>query len=843
MIVRLIIALLLSVSVFAQEPIEINDFSGGLNTKDGIFHVRPNQCIKGQNWDLSDETFALKIRNGYVPIGYKPDTNSLKFLYTHYYRDGRKELFGIAKSDTLLCGKLYRSGDSRYVLDTSIYDFVYPNADWKAVSWKNNVIFTNGKQRPLIWNGSDCRLLSLPAPGELEIIPVDSTDNLTGEYIYTVFLYDSAATGVCAYISPKVYVNSGGFLLRGFSSIAPDTSYHDTSAALTADTVRFRIFRTKRIHNTRDLYGPDSITFYSLDADDNIYLKNIAVLDTLTILDTFTNGNLGVSAYHPFNVGRLGLDGDTVTARTFGMPNFIERDSSSDEKIGKVQPSGWYLPDSSIIVGVAYMVTFFDSLNQIESDSGRVFYITPEDDDTARYYRIGIPPVPHSDTLLYRRIYKSLLIENKDYSIDTTFERYYYTDYGNAARGINSKLLSEDEKEALGFYWAYRRHFEYKNLDSNFVNWAFYPLVTITSKDSTAYTDSVLWDSLVQRPSFIKSIAPSRLDNITLMDDALWGTEGSKLYKTLLDGVAYWGSWNWYAFNLDDGDEITSVFSDRGNITVMKNNSQHLAYRDNDGEYTLKWIVRGRGCVAPLSVQFYDGGVVYLAENGVFYETAAPAKDRGSERDALSYPIADLLDYSISEKREARSALYKNMYFLSFPDKDTTYVCFLNYLPQKVWMIYDMTFERAINYDTKDNAGLVPSSDMLFITGSDSAIYKFDTTHADKGVDIVARWKSGPIARGSRNIQIDKFGIWTSTPDSVFTFKVYDHRDSGAVESIELTPDDNYYEMGLSPNEGNYFYIEIDNFDDRPAGGVYTDQLIINGIDIYVKPGTAEITH
>ena len=92
-------------------------------------------------------------------------------------------------------------------------------------------------------------------------------------------------------------------------------------------------------------------------------------------------------------------------------------------------------------------------------------------------------------------------------------------------------------------------------------------------------------------------------------------------------------------------------------------------------------------------------------------------------------------------------------------------------------------------------------------------------------------------------MQISDIGIWTSTPDSVMTFKLYDARDSAVVDSVEITPDDNHYKFGLSPNLSNYFYIGITNTDDGAGGTVYTDQIRINEIDIYVKPGTAEITH
>ena len=786
------------------QDVVINDFSGGLATKPGIFHVKPNQARECLNWDLSEKPGALTIRNGYAPVGYKNDTNSLVFLHTHYYRDDRKELFGIAKSDTAAWGTLYRSGDKRIILDSAIYHYVYTGAQWSAVSWKDHVILANGYQRPLVWNGSECRQLTLPAPGEPSVVQIDSTDNLDGEYRYMIYQVPYAGENVdylTSYKTQPIYVNNGALFLYGFPSVTPDSLYSDTSSALVVDTIVFALYRTKALNGELD----DTTYFYSV-MDNNYCTLNVAEIDTFTWLDTIPDESLGVGKYS-FIQGQIeqysGLDSNNkIKARRFGMPNFICRDTCApgSERLGRVQLTDWMLADSTPIIGVGYMMTYWDSVSQIESDSGRVFLITPEEEDTARYYRIGLPPVPPNDTGLQRILYKGLYIE-REYYIEDTF---YYK---------NSRFTTvSEEDESHADDPRYHMKIKRTNLDVDTMFYGgFYPVTTIECRDSIAYTDSTIWDSISVKQPYAGAVAPHKLNHITLMGDALWGTQGSKMYNSYLDTIGHWGAWDWYAFNLDDGDEITAIFPDREYITVFKNRSQHVLYQDSDGLYSKKWTVRGRGCVAPNSVQFYDGGVIYLDEHGVYYETAAPAKDKGTDRNSLSQPISDLIDYPISELKKAQSDIYDGKYFLSFPDKDTTYICFLDLLPNKVWGIYDFAFEAATNYDIQDNAGLVPSSDMLFITGSDSAIYKFDTTQTDNGTEIVARWKSGPIARSVRDMQISDIGFWTGTPDSVMTFKLWDSRDSAVIDSREITPDDNHYKIGLKPNGSNYFYIGITN--------------------------------
>jgi len=823
--------------VHAEDVIRIDDFSGGLNTKAGLFHIKPNQARECLNWDLSDEYGALKIRNGYTKVGGGSDTNSLLSIYAHYYRDGRKELFGVKNIDSASWGVLLRSGDHRIVLDTNVRNFLYTGAEWNWCSWKDKIILANGRQKPLIWNGKDCRPLSLAAPGEFLTTPIVTTKgHLNGEYRYVIQIKSQTGTTYrTSYITPPIRAYNEGVVLHGFAGIAPDSTNSDTSASGVIDNVDFFIGRTKAYSG--DL--TDSVNFYRIrywdQGADTGYFKNIPIsaLDTLTWIDTIGDSNLTPTGSDGFiwlcdarmyNAGRDTGSTPTINARRFGMPGYVGYDSASDSLMGLVQPSGWLLPEdsSSRILATCYMMTYFDSANGIESDSGRALYITPEVEDTAHYYKIGLPPRLPSDTALYRILYKAFQVERITGTPDSIYiaelgiwmDRY---DYVNFMRTVG---IFPSTSFLTGA----------KNVDTILVG--YYPLATITDS-STIYVDSVIWDSLRQKDIYYRAQIPHNLNHPFVYGDRLWGFENSRLFYSFLDSVGYWGIFQNFAFNLDDGDKITAAFPDREYITIFKNRSQHVIYQDNDGKYSKKWTVRGRGCVAPNSLAFYDGGYLYLAENGVFYESAMPAKDKGTERKPLSDAIADLIDYPISELDDAEGFIYQDKYLLSFPAKDTTYVYDFK---SGGWYIWNFAFECAINYDTVFRSGLVLSSDMLFITGSDSAIYKFDTTTTDNGADIIARWKSGPIARSARNVQVNNMGFWTGN-DTSFSCVLYDAEDTAYIDSMKITPDDRHYLKSPAINESNYFYIKITNLPDTTVG------LEINGIDVYVKQGTAEINH
>jgi len=798
--------------VHAEDVIRIDDFSGGLNTKAGLFHIKPNQARECLNWDLSDEYGALKIRNGYCKVGQKNDTNSLQFLYTHYYRDGRKELFGVAKSDTASWGCLYRSGDADYTLDTNIYNFLYTGSKWSATSWKDKVIFANGRQRPLIWNGTVCKPLAIPSPGVPDVVPINGSGNLDGEYYYFLY-YNAPGWARESALTPRIKANNENMLLFHFPIMQADSAW---PSAFSGDwdkdttTLEFLILRSKAL---KPGDGLDSLRFYPIkyfngSVDTGYFVMPMSAMDTFTWIDTIADCYFGdsagfTSAYRCWHTSRH-------LSKYFGSPGYLSRENSSAERKKKVILDTLSTGDS--VLATLYMVTYFDSTNVIESDSGRAFTIYPQAYDDTMYYRISIPPAPPNDSNMHRIIYKAFMVRSVIYG-DSNLVNNKYT------YPILQVLSPAKSANVIG-------------IDT--ILTPFYQIAVIGNKDSLAFTDSTLWDSVSSLGiSYTNHSAPVELNSPFIFNDKMWGFQGSQVMWSYLDSVGYWGAWDWIAFNLDNGDEITAIVPDREYINIYKNHSQYVLYQDADGQYTKKWTVRGRGCVAGETVQFYDGNIIYLDENGVYMESAMPAKDKGTQRAPLSEPIADLIDYPISELDDAIGFIYDDKYMLSFPDKDTAYVYDFKV---DAWSIYDFAFKAAVNYDTRDNDGLVPSSDMLFITGSDSAIYKFDTTATDNGADIIARWKSGPIARSARNVQINNMGFWTGN-DTSFSCVLYDAEDTACIDSMKIAPDDRHYLKSPAINESNYFYIKITNLPDTTAG------LEINGIDVYVKQGTAEINH
>ncbi|MBW1921709.1 MAG: hypothetical protein JRI81_16030, partial [Deltaproteobacteria bacterium] len=164
--------------VHAEDVIRIDDFSGGLNTKAGLFHIKPNQARECLNWDLSDEYGALKIRNGYCKINNDtiPGIEPIYGLYGYTNRAGEKYLFGItprmsvdsADSHFVGLGELQVSDAFGYSFDTAnpVYEYIYTGTRPSWATWKDMVFMSNGRQRPIVWTDGYGRDLIVQTPGE-----------------------------------------------------------------------------------------------------------------------------------------------------------------------------------------------------------------------------------------------------------------------------------------------------------------------------------------------------------------------------------------------------------------------------------------------------------------------------------------------------------------------------------------------------------------------------------------------------------------------------------------------------------------------------------------------------
>jgi len=866
-VIRFIFIFLLAVSAVAQDVV-INDFSGGLATKPGIFHVKPNQAREFYN--LASTNKALSIRDGYDRIDTAYDT--VRSIYNYTQRDGRKRLLGIVDDSLEGVADLVISEAYEYGIDTADgavigFSHIYSKGEMFWATWKSDAYWSNGRQRAKIIRDTVVRDMVTLAPGELRTIPIDAGSELDGEYQYVVIsFYKSCDTAswydnyMAGYSSIPIKVIDGRVLITNIPPPAYDTlvDIADTTGQY-SDSVVVAIYRSLANEDNTD---DTAFTYYRVWVDS---LVPYGALDTLTIIDSIPDDSFGTGSYTNQIMGQIiglaisnsySLD---LYAFRSGAPTYVRYNDGADSA-NYIFPRDTgdggspVIADSIVLRSVSYICTYIDTLTEFESDSSRALRINWTAGDTC--YTIGVPKAPTGMEYLKRAIYKSYTYEVvQDTALtDPTVKDTSIYMYSAASPGYrwyleilkNGQLIQvappvyrSDMESAMPTFHTGVYRIKFKTGIPNIfyrdsVITPYFKIGEIDDYTTLTFLDTTTFDSTLTGTIFTRPTARKHFGQLKPFGDRMWGIDRSNVSWSYLDTSGLWGAWSYIALNPDDGDENIAIAPCRDYMKVFKNKSQFILYMDSDYEYSRKWIVDGIGCVAPKSMVACNNGLIYLSNHGVVNETGSVYRDKGSDYGIISYPIDDLIDYKPSELRTAIGFLYDDKYWLSFPAKDTTYVYDLI---TGGWAIYGYAFSDATNYDTVQTATMNPPTEMVFTIKDDKGIYLVaDTTQTDNGVPIIARWKSGPFAKSSRNVRIDKLGFWTDD-NSSFSYVLYDAEDTAKIDSIKITPDDRYYLISPVINESNYFQLGITNLPDTSA------DLEINEIDIYVKPGTAEITH
>jgi len=832
---------------FGQEA-QIHDFSGGLNTKAGIFGVKPNQATECLNTDPSEKYEALRPRKGYVSLTDSlPQATPVYGLYGAIDRDGSKRLVAVTdqRSSSLTgLGYLVASPDYDYEIDLdsgadSLYPYIYTGAPFSYTTWKDDEFISNGRQVPIVIHNGYARDLVVQAPGEPRIYPINDTAATgygleNGEYRYLIiFAPGNGGNYNVSYLTHPVKSDSRGkVMLTNFTSRALDTLLDTTDGEW--DSCRLSIYRCT---TNVERYTKD-IKMWSIFAVDLHPADSI--LDTLRIIDSVPDTLLGTGSYtgteYPDYVKRGRLSNLNLNNFRVGAPTYIGRNISSDTN-DICLPKDTAGDIDTTTICVAYMCTYTDTITGYESDSGRNLYVFLQIDtsgvDTVldSNFVIGIPPVPAGSEYLVRNLYKAYGYTYARDSMGGNVLRGWDTTYiiKWGSRPIRGRWHATDRDTILTPIYA---------LDTNFS--PYYRLATIEDSTIKYYTDTNTWDSIMsQRDIYYRSGAPVALNYIVPFGDRAWGAEGSDVYYSYLDSGGYWSVFDNIALNKDDGDVITAIVPDRDYINIYKNNSKFILYTDDGINYNRKWIVDGIGCIAPYSMVSYNGNMIYLSSNGVISETGSIYKDKGSSVGIISFNIENLIDYTPDQQRTAVGAIKDNKYWLSYPDKDTTYVYDFK---TGAWSIYDYAFSQATFYDTVHSDNIRPAKDMLFITSSSDKIFKADTGILDiDGSDssaIYCNWTSGYIGMSPTIKTISEVGLYTE-PDIVdssntVAIRIYDSWNN-LRDSAIFTMQQPYEKKSPDRRElGNYFRVKVDNV----SGSDTLAEFNINGIDIWIDGQT-----
>ncbi|MFX0194824.1 MAG: carbohydrate binding domain-containing protein [Candidatus Hodarchaeota archaeon] len=216
---KIFLLLLISAVAFAQEPdYRVNDFSGGLNTAFSPLSIGNNQATLLRNVYLSAEIGSLPKRYGFRAMTDSINgSRQMTGIYGAINRSGRKRMYGVIDTTTSTnplygLGGLFVSANFGYNLDTSlaIYPYVYTGETPYWTMWRDDIFFSNGRQKPIIIHNDLARDMVLQAPGEPRIYPINDTAatgfGLDGEYKYAIL-----ASSNCGVTSGSELITNNGF--------------------------------------------------------------------------------------------------------------------------------------------------------------------------------------------------------------------------------------------------------------------------------------------------------------------------------------------------------------------------------------------------------------------------------------------------------------------------------------------------------------------------------------------------------------------------------------------------------------------------------------------------------
>lgn len=823
--------ILMAVSVRGQEnrTVVIRDFSGGMMTRVSEAVELPKHADIFFNLDPWRFEPALGRRQGFVradSADSQPSTNRVGvYGFTNISYD--RILFQTVLNDSNW-QDLYTSdmdNDSGYWLSPDIDAFkrrwVYQNTtpDWSS---HNNVVFLSDQinypvaidargtgdsaARPAV-------SLYLPPPGAPLLEIIDSA-GLTGQFRYaiatwpprdtTIVVTMDTISGWIGYISPVITLNNQSVVIHCFPAMVWDSA----NAGVEENYAKFRILRTKadRVDPLVDslYFLGDTLTYGSMDSIDAIY-----VIDDGTTPTFVPDSHLAMTTDFIYETTQDSARPQSMTFRyrgtgqplyqQWGQGTGLEIHNSETYSAG-IRHLG-ATSDSSSVFYAHYFCTYYDTLLEMESDSGKNLVIavdtTEYDGTTEEFFHINFPRIPN------------------------------HPQYKNCVLNIY-RAARFDTTSTVDNHYVFFKEFQ--------------RIARMTGRAGVARTDNVrisdMEVDLEKYPYWEGSPAPPhRFKGIEFYDDRGYAWYDNRVWVTDPDSLRF-SELGFVAVNPELGDEIITIVPAEDRIIIYTTRERHEIYEDDWGDLTLvspPEISRGIGCINPHVMQSWRGSRIYLSADGrVYMESHVSGRDRGSRTDQISRALDNILtNYSYDELKAATSAIVDDdKYFLSFPDKDTVFVCFLE-VKDFPWGIQGLSFLQSTFYKNHSSLFKGATGELVFTSGQDQKLYRWGGVD-DDSVDVAeSQWRSLPFGMEANPYPIDGYAIFTAgmatdSSDSIeITFlndkKTVVYTDTVVTSTVYGTK---YYPMG-GLSYSNWWQVEIDFF----ATG--SDSMRVVRIDIY----------
>jgi len=165
---------------------ELNDFSGGLNSKANPLSLAKNEAVVSQNIRYNSTLRALTKRNPILKYGTIAGGTPITGLFRYYAYNGTKVLLGASNN------KIYTGNDQTGVF-TSIFTLPVPSYKEQWLTWNNQAIMVDGYNANVKYDGT-----SASATYVGSVLATDSGGGSgpgTGTYSYKVSCYTNNSLG------------------------------------------------------------------------------------------------------------------------------------------------------------------------------------------------------------------------------------------------------------------------------------------------------------------------------------------------------------------------------------------------------------------------------------------------------------------------------------------------------------------------------------------------------------------------------------------------------------------------------------------------------------------------
>lgn len=811
-------------TITGENILSIKNF-GGLNTRSGDFSIKQNEFRVLDGVDLNLNLGSITKRWGYDNQGTVANQDSLIGIFGAYFSDGRQRLFYVGDSNGAGYGNIYATDFNLTTGQTRIV------TEWPVINkptftiFKDKVYITNGSSRGVVYDNQKAIPFPLYAPAEPKIVPLNTSGNLNGEYVYVFKFRESRGQGkynilVSGEPSQRIAVKNGQVLLKDFSWVT------GTSQDPSPESTMIRIYRTKANPGNLD----EGDTAYWVGTD--IEASDTADLATKSFTDNVADGSLSSDSTTTVRtLERTGV-GTGKNFPVYGSPMFIDNGNRADSGLRKGTPPNFW--------GYVYRTTILDTATLLESPlSPPMFWQAGATNDSLEF---GVVLPPLSTAGYKTNVYRALVVYD---SWDTTWLNVPEALENNRYITVDaSKCVTRPNGDLECYLTSQPRHEPGSGKDSLYIDNYF--LVTQLDEGDTLYEDFEGHDSVALASFenlYSPSVPPTPLDGMITANDRLFGFRGENVYFSNLDSASRWFIFNWITVNAQDGDRVNAMFQQRDAIRIGKTKALYNFFQDGNLNWNLSEISQHFGIVSQHSVASGIGGTYYYTDFGVVRENEGQFRNRQFNTELISTKVSALDTIPVAIKESAIGFYHKQMYMLSLPydstagDSGLTYVYFEKANEWARWP--NLSFGGATLYSTETELSFLPPDTMYFFKAGQSVIYRFADFEKDNtdGVafPIEIRATSAPLFTNDMNLykRVNRVGViaGTATHDTLIV-QFQDEEGDQKSANIEFLDLRTKYQVSMTSDStfGRYLQYILTNL-----SGSWGSDTKIEGIELFYQ--------